>query len=113
MCIYSITNYYGRFGNNVIQICSTFIQGYDNANKYTLINHPIFKFKNILYDVDSICKCNTIKLYNVEQLKQYDLSRLKICYKKHFIKSTKQFFIIIFLFLNVNISIYILNIYFY
>lgn len=83
MCIYSITNYYGRFGNNVIQICSTFIQGYDNANKYTLINHPIFKFKNILYDVDSICKCNTIKLYNDQQLKQYDLSRLKICYKKH------------------------------
>jgi hypothetical protein len=83
MCIYSITSYYGRLGNNILQIVSAFIQGYDQANKYTLSNHPIFHFKNIINEGSTICNCNTIKVYNTQQLKQYDLSQLKTCYKKH------------------------------
>ena len=83
MCRYTITTYYGRLGNNILQICSTFIQGYEKANKYILSSHPIFHFKNILNEEDFICKCNNIQLFNNEQLKQYDLSWLKICYKKH------------------------------
>ena len=68
MCIYTITTYYGRLGNNILQICSTFIQGYDNANKYTLITHPIFYFKNIVNKEQSVCECNKIILYNNQQL---------------------------------------------
>lgn len=83
MCIYSITSYYGRFGNNILQLCSTFIQGYDKANKYLLISHPIFHFKNILNEETTTCKCDNTELFNRQQLKQYDLKRLKTCYKKH------------------------------
>ena len=83
MCIYSITSYYGRLGNNVLQTCSTFIQGYGTANKYMLSSHPVFRFKNILNEEVTICKCYNRKIFNSEQLKYYDLSRLKTCYKKH------------------------------
>ena len=83
MCIYSITSYYGRLGNNVLQICSTLIQGYDKANKYVLSSHPIFHFKNILNEEATICKCDNLQLFNRELLKHYDLSRLKTCYKTH------------------------------
>jgi len=83
MCIYSITSYYGRLGNNVLQICSTFIQGYDKVNKYVLSSHPIFHFKNILNEEATICKCDNLQLLNSQQIKHYDLSRLKTCYKKH------------------------------
>ena len=83
MCIYSITKYYGRTGNNILQICSTLIQGYDKANTYKFKKHDIFRFKNLINEKNTICKCNNIILYNNQQLKYYDLSRLKICYKKH------------------------------
>lgn len=83
MCIYSITEYYGRTGNNILQICSTLIQGYDKANTYIFNNHKIFYFKNLINKKDIICKCNNIILFNSQQLKYYDLSRLKICYKHH------------------------------
>lgn len=83
MCIYSITGYYGRLGNNVLQICSTFIDGYDKANKYVLSSHQRFHFKNILNEEATICKCDNLQLFNRELLKHYDLSRLKTCYKKH------------------------------
>ena len=74
---------YGRLGNNLLQLCSTFIQGYYIANNYILSNHPIFHFKDILNKETTICKCSKEKLFNSEQLKYYDLSKLKICYKKH------------------------------
>jgi hypothetical protein len=98
MCIYSITNYYGRLGNNLLQICSTIIQGYNNTNKYHFNNHNIFEFKNMINNKEGVCKCNKIKLFNEQQLKFYGLSILKDSYKNHInIKSNNNNNIIIFL----------------
>lgn len=81
MCVYNLTEYYGRLGNNIIQLCSIYIKGKNTVN-YSIKKHNIINFK--LINNVNICNCSKNYYFNNEQLDCYDLSLMKNIYKKHF-----------------------------
>ena len=81
MCIYQINNYYGRLGNNLLQICSTLYKGTTEANLFDFKTHKLLNYKNLTNTVG--CACKNIHNHNSQILDYHKLSTLKFYYKHH------------------------------
>jgi hypothetical protein len=88
MCHYQVIRWYGRMGNNLLQILNAIIYGMDkNAYSIEIISHPIFYISNNIINENG---CNCDKLCNMDditggivQKKKYNLSFFKKIFKKH------------------------------
>lgn len=85
MCFLKITKYYGRYGNNILQILSM-LNDYEinqNLKKYNIniLDHKLFKLKNINYKNN--CNCNNFILYNKLLIYNLDLIYLKQLFNKY------------------------------
>lgn len=90
MCINKITQYYGRSGNNLLQILSTIhmIKNNNELNNILYINnHNLFQLinNNIKKEYGNKCNCSTNVFFNKEYLLKLSIYELKNIFKQYLI----------------------------